>query len=472
MLTLSRLEPIGQHAMSVPEPPVRRAVRDGALREPPARRRRAALGREGLTRSVWLADRHQPLGVVEPRPDRRGSAEGRERLQRLGGRLRVGRCRWQRTRLRRVIEEQQQPVAVGQAFAAGLGERLIRRQRQPLTVRVVRRVAEPQRRTGAASAIRRTSASRSSSARAYCQGQCGSRTCQTPGASVACTRRCGINDGSSVILDATLAASTGQTNLTEGGNGASRTAFDRPRRRDHRLRGRRRHRHQGAGRPRGEGAPDGGRPDGRAWATSRCCSRRRASGIAAPARWPSSTPPARARRSTSTPASPPTSPTSPTRWRRAATSAGSARASSAAAPTTTRASSCATPTTTSSRSDYDGVGWNWPISYQDIAPYYDKAERLIGVTGKAEGIRSAPDGIFQTPAALKPHEILVQKALREARDPRDQRAPGGAHQGRRTDAPACHYCGQCGRGCAHGVELRVELRADLPGDEDRQRHRR
>ncbi len=59
--------------------------------------------------------------------------------------------------------------------------------------------------------------------------------------------------------------------------------------------------------------------------------------------------------------------------------------------------------------DHDGIGWNWPITYQDIAPYYDKAERLIGVTGKAEGIRSAPDGIFQTPAALKPGEILVQQ---------------------------------------------------------------
>ena len=82
--------------------------------------------------------------------------------------------------------------------------------------------------------------------------------------------------------------------------------------------------------------------------------------------------------------------------------------------------------------DYDGVGWNWPISYQDIAPYYDKAERLIGVTGKAEGIRSAPDGIFQTPAALKPREILVQQRLREARDPGHQRAPGGASRRRTT----------------------------------------
>ena len=96
--------------------------------------------------------------------------------------------------------------------------------------------------------------------------------------------------------------------------------------------------------------------------------------------------------------------------------------------------------------DHDGIGWNWPITYQDIAPYYDKAERLIGVTGKAEGIRSAPDGIFQTPAALKPGEILVQKGCAKlgirAINAR-QAVLTKAQDGR----PACHYCGQCMRGC-------------------------
>jgi choline dehydrogenase-like flavoprotein len=97
--------------------------------------------------------------------------------------------------------------------------------------------------------------------------------------------------------------------------------------------------------------------------------------------------------------------------------------------------------------DYDGLGWNWPISYADIAPYYDKAERLIGVTGRAEGLRSAPDGIFQEPAPLKPHEILVQKACArlgiKAINAR-QAVITSPLNGR----PPCHYCGQCGRGCA------------------------
>ena len=94
----------------------------------------------------------------------------------------------------------------------------------------------------------------------------------------------------------------------------------------------------------------------------------------------------------------------------------------------------------------DGLGSDWPITYDEISPYYDKAETFIGVTGTKEGIRSAPDGQFQTPAPMRPHELLVKKAgeklgikviaSRQAviTRPTNGRAP-------------CHYCGQCGRGC-------------------------
>ncbi|MGH9161474.1 MAG: GMC family oxidoreductase [Vicinamibacteraceae bacterium] len=94
----------------------------------------------------------------------------------------------------------------------------------------------------------------------------------------------------------------------------------------------------------------------------------------------------------------------------------------------------------------DGLGWDWPISYEDLAPYYDKTEKFIGVTGSVEGIRSAPDGIFQPPAARRVHDVLVQRAC--------AKLGIRAIPGRRAvitrptnDRPACHYCGQCGRGC-------------------------
>ena len=94
----------------------------------------------------------------------------------------------------------------------------------------------------------------------------------------------------------------------------------------------------------------------------------------------------------------------------------------------------------------DGLGFDWPISYEDLAPYYDKAERLIGVTGTAEGIRSAPDGIFNPPGALKAHEVLIQKSCARLNIPAvssRQAVTTVARNGR----PPCHYCGQCGRGC-------------------------
>ena len=94
----------------------------------------------------------------------------------------------------------------------------------------------------------------------------------------------------------------------------------------------------------------------------------------------------------------------------------------------------------------DGLGFDWPISYEDLSPYYDKAERFIGVTGRPEGIRSAPDGIFQPPAPLRVHDVLVQRACAKL----GIRAINGRQAVITTPtngrAP-CHYCGQCGRGC-------------------------
>jgi len=94
----------------------------------------------------------------------------------------------------------------------------------------------------------------------------------------------------------------------------------------------------------------------------------------------------------------------------------------------------------------DGLGVDWPISYEDIAPYYDKAENFIGVTGTREGIRSAPDGIFNPPAPLRAHDVLVQRACAKLgirAVPARQAVTTVARNGR----PPCHYCGQCGRGC-------------------------
>ena len=94
----------------------------------------------------------------------------------------------------------------------------------------------------------------------------------------------------------------------------------------------------------------------------------------------------------------------------------------------------------------DGVGDDWPITYDDLAPYYDKVEGYIGVFGTKENIPSAPDGVFLPPPKPRCSEVLIKKAcdklaitcipsrLAVITKPLNGRAP-------------CHYCGQCGRGC-------------------------
>jgi len=94
----------------------------------------------------------------------------------------------------------------------------------------------------------------------------------------------------------------------------------------------------------------------------------------------------------------------------------------------------------------DGAGDDWPITYQDLAPYYDKVESYIGVFGTKEGIPSAPDGVFLPPPKPRCTELMVKKAcdklgvlcvpsrLAILTQPLNGRAP-------------CHYCDQCGRGC-------------------------
>ena len=57
----------------------------------------------------------------------------------------------------------------------------------------------------------------------------------------------------------------------------------------------------------------------------------------------------------------------------------------------------------------DGMGDNWPLSYEDVAPYYDKVESFIGVFGTKENIPSAPDGIFLPPPKPRCTEPLSRK---------------------------------------------------------------
>ena len=56
----------------------------------------------------------------------------------------------------------------------------------------------------------------------------------------------------------------------------------------------------------------------------------------------------------------------------------------------------------------DGHGVDWPIRYEDIAPWYDHIERSIGVSGQPEGLFQLPDGIFQPPMEMNAVEKHVK----------------------------------------------------------------
>jgi len=94
----------------------------------------------------------------------------------------------------------------------------------------------------------------------------------------------------------------------------------------------------------------------------------------------------------------------------------------------------------------DGKGFDWPITYEELAPYYDKAEELIGVFGTPEGIENTPDGKFLPAPAPRAYERLVKLACDRLKIPcipsRLAILTRSIH-GR----AACHYCAQCGRAC-------------------------
>ena len=123
----------------------------------------------------------------------------------------------------------------------------------------------------------------------------------------------------------------------------------------------------------------------------------------------------------------------------------------------------------------DGLGFDWPMSYADIEPYYDRTEALIGVYGSNEGLENTPNsspGVLQPPPAPRVHELLTQKVCTEELDipvipahlailsqrqdaeawpgrlfPNNELAQRVVRDSMRSRA-ACFWATPCGRGCS------------------------
>ncbi len=95
-----------------------------------------------------------------------------------------------------------------------------------------------------------------------------------------------------------------------------------------------------------------------------------------------------------------------------------------------------------------GFGDDWPLSYEDLAPYYEKVERAVGISGnRDETYHNAPTGFYAVPP-LKPRctEVLLRERAKKIGVP-VLTSRNAVLTESYDDRPACHYCGECGIGC-------------------------
>ena len=98
--------------------------------------------------------------------------------------------------------------------------------------------------------------------------------------------------------------------------------------------------------------------------------------------------------------------------------------------------------------DVDGHGDNWPISYEDVKPYYDKVDKLIGVFGTNEGLPNNPDGFFLPPPKPRLHELFYINGAKKSGIPVIPSRMSMLTKKINNDRGVCFYCGQCSRSCS------------------------
>ncbi len=115
----------------------------------------------------------------------------------------------------------------------------------------------------------------------------------------------------------------------------------------------------------------------------------------------------------------------------------------------------------------DGHGSDWPIRYEDIAPWYDHIENFIGVAGSHEGLPQLPDGDFLPPFALNDAELMLKAAV-EDRFPGRKVIPGrvanlsqARDHHRELGRTSCQARNICDRGCSFGA-YHSSLSSSLP----------
>jgi choline dehydrogenase-like flavoprotein len=104
----------------------------------------------------------------------------------------------------------------------------------------------------------------------------------------------------------------------------------------------------------------------------------------------------------------------------------------------------------------DGIAIDWPIRYEDIAPWYDYVESYIGVSGENLGLPQLPDGKFLPPMELNCLETHVKGTIKDKFPGRVLTIGRAAHiTGPLPNNPSgrgsCQYRNLCMRGCPYGA---------------------
>lgn len=105
----------------------------------------------------------------------------------------------------------------------------------------------------------------------------------------------------------------------------------------------------------------------------------------------------------------------------------------------------------------DGLGVDWPIKYEDLAPWYDKTEKLVGVYGTNTGLENHPSsgpGVLQTPPKFRTWETFL-KAGGDAIGIPVVPARRAVLTKKIDERSPCYWASSCGRGCGIGAAFQT-----------------
>ena len=99
---------------------------------------------------------------------------------------------------------------------------------------------------------------------------------------------------------------------------------------------------------------------------------------------------------------------------------------------------------------HDGYGDDWPLTYEEMVPYFEEVERYVGISGTAENLLQLPDSVFQPAMPLSCGELALQQAAKTKLNRVLTIGRVAVLTKPQNGRQACHYCGPCNRGCVTG----------------------